>query len=130
MTAHPCDVRDGFNIFRELAEQSRFIHLPKENPFPGRSADSPEAPWEDENDLLPLSVCLSGKPLGKGSGREEWQRDGQIPTKKFLRDFVFATEVINHNRNLRAESGFQSRGGRGDKGKLMGHPIQNLDFQS
>jgi len=68
-----------------------------------------------KNDLLPLSVSLSGKPFGIGSEGKNGKSDGEIPTKKLLRDFVFAPEVVNYNRNLGVEYGFQSRGVEGQR---------------
>jgi len=82
-----------------------------------------------EDDLLSLPVGLSSKSLGIGGEGKNGKSDGEIPTKKFLRDFVFTPKVVNHNSNLGVKSRLQRGGDRGDKGKLMGDSIQDLDVQ-
>jgi hypothetical protein len=82
-----------------------------------------------EYDLSTLLVSLQSNGLGMGRKGQDGEGQGEIPAKKFLRNFVFFSEVVDHNGNLGAKSRFQSGWYRGDKGKLMSDSIQNLDFQ-
>jgi hypothetical protein len=61
-----------------------------------------------EDDFLSPSVSLFRKGFGIGGERKNGKGDGKIPTKEFLRNFVFSPKVINHNSNLGAKSSFQS----------------------
>ena len=130
MIAYPFDIRDRLDIFGELAKQSRFIHLFKENSFARLDlwiATGLHGKMED--DFLSLSVSLSSKSFRIGGERKNGKGDWKIPKKEFLRNFVFSPKVVNDNSNLRAESSFQSGWDRGEKGKLMGDSIQNLYLQ-
>ena len=87
MIAHAGDVRDSFNIFRQLAKQFFLIHLSQKNSFPRPDLRiAMRLHGKMENDLPSLSVSLFSKCLRKRGKRKNGKSDGKIPMKKFLRN--------------------------------------------
>jgi hypothetical protein len=84
MIAHPLDVRDHLNIFRELAKEPLFIHLLKERPFAGLDL------WiivrfhgKMEDNLLTPSLSLQGNGFCMGC-KAEGRGSGEDPNEGFL----------------------------------------------
>jgi len=81
-----------------------------------------------EDDLYPSPVSLYSKGLGMWSERENGEGERNIPTKEFMRNFIFSPKIINHNGNLGVKNRFKSGWCRWNKGEMMGDSIQNLNF--